>query len=128
MTQRISPAARAGIRSAAKRRVESPLCAGGAQPIADAAEMQAPLGQPIDVEFAGSDTTHPADRHIVAAEPECGDARGSTSPPILSTTMSTPLSPVCGAMAAPKPSLPVRPRHRDRSFTAAKMFLPSARC
>ena len=39
-----------------------------AQPVADAVEVQAPLGKPIDIEFALGDTAHPTDRHKPAAD------------------------------------------------------------
>ena len=42
-----------------------------AQPVADAVEVQAPLGEPIDIERARCDTAHPADRDKPSADSEC---------------------------------------------------------
>jgi len=41
-----------------------------AQAVADAVEMQAALGEPIDIELTLGDTAHPTDRHEPAADGE----------------------------------------------------------
>jgi len=78
------------------------LC-GAAQPVADAVEVEAPLGEPVDMELP---VVTPLIRPIVTNRPPTASASrqgARTSPPMLSTTMSTPASPIAREIAAPNP-------------------------
>src|SRR5437879_4550518 len=84
---------------------------GVAQPVADAVEVQAVLGQPVDVEFAPEHAAHPADRHVAAADRQCLDARRQyVGADVVDDHVDAAWSlgsPIAAASAAPKPSLPV---------------------
>ena len=78
-----------------------------AQPVADAVEVQAPLGEPIDIELSRRDTAHPADRDEPSADGECfetGDENVAAD--IVDDHVDTLLADNPGDRLA-EPSLPV---------------------